>query len=179
MYPSAGPITLNVTVPLIADSLLSSSVSTLISPPVSCSSTPSSNSPAKSKLSFLRIHADRPLLKLLSSVWTDTSAFRSKSAFIWAEDGSSRAVFTDARLGHLVQLIPSQPLVLLQKDDATVVDGLIHADDRCGSIALSPLLLSSQLAAKLKESESETRIYWWDPVDVRARTACMQRGRRA
>jgi hypothetical protein len=41
------------------------------------------------------------------------SAWADSSAFIWAEDGSSHAVFTDAQLGHSVQLIPSQPLILL------------------------------------------------------------------
>jgi hypothetical protein len=47
------------------------------------------------------------------SVWANTPAFRSKSAFIWAEDGSSQVVFINAQLGHLVQLILFQPLILV------------------------------------------------------------------
>lgn len=66
---------------------------------------------------------DQPVVDLYLPLWANLPAFRSKPAFIWAEDGSNHATktLTYAQLNDSVQSISSQLLIPLQRGDTVVI----------------------------------------------------------
>lgn len=68
---------------------------------------------------------DQPVVYLYLPLWANLPAFRSKPAFIGAEDGSNHATkiltVTYAQLNDSVQSISSQLLIPLQRGDTVVI----------------------------------------------------------
>lgn len=69
---------------------------------------------------------DQPVVDLYLPLWANLPAFRSKPAFIWAEDGSNHAtkgptLLTYAQLNDSVQSISSKLLIPLQRGDTVVI----------------------------------------------------------
>lgn len=68
---------------------------------------------------------DQPVVDLYLPTWANLPAFRSKPAFIWAEDGSAdgptASFLTYSQLNDSVQSISSQLLVPLQRGETIVV----------------------------------------------------------
>ncbi|KAM4121988.1 hypothetical protein ACJW30_01G047300 [Castanea mollissima] len=66
---------------------------------------------------------DQPVADLHLPLWANLPAYRSKPAFIWAEDGSNHATktLTYAQLNDSVQSISSQLLIPLQRGDTVVI----------------------------------------------------------
>lgn len=68
---------------------------------------------------------DQPVVDQYLPIWANLPAFRSKPAFVWAENGSTNvttsSVLTYEQLNSSVQSISSQLLVPLQRGDTVVV----------------------------------------------------------
>lgn len=68
---------------------------------------------------------DQPVVDLYLPVWANLPSFRSKPAFIWAEDGSNGATknstITYAQLNESVHSISTQLLTQLQRGDTVVI----------------------------------------------------------
>ncbi|KAL8135604.1 hypothetical protein AgCh_010293 [Apium graveolens] len=68
---------------------------------------------------------DQPVVDRYLPVWANLPAFRSKPAFVWAENGSANvtegSILTYEQLNNSVQSISSQLLVPLQRGDTVVI----------------------------------------------------------
>ncbi|XP_034931891.1 uncharacterized protein [Populus alba] len=68
---------------------------------------------------------DQPVVDLYLPLWANLPSFRSKPAFIWAEDGSNGATknstITYAQLNESVHSISTQLLTQLQRGDTVVI----------------------------------------------------------
>ncbi|KAM7256188.1 hypothetical protein ACFE04_011929 [Oxalis oulophora] len=68
---------------------------------------------------------DQPVVDLYLPMWANLPAFRSKPAFIWAEDGScnsnDNSTLTYAELNHSVQVISSQLSLQLERRGTAVI----------------------------------------------------------
>ncbi|KAE8674812.1 pentatricopeptide repeat-containing protein [Hibiscus syriacus] len=65
---------------------------------------------------------DQPVVDLYLPIWASLPAFRSKPAFIWSEDGSTKAsTLTYAQLNDSVHSISFQLLKSLQRGDTVLV----------------------------------------------------------
>ncbi|XP_059635644.1 uncharacterized protein LOC132277820 [Cornus florida] len=68
---------------------------------------------------------DQPVVDLYLPLWANLPSFKSKPAFVWAEDGSTTvtkcSTLTYAQLNNSVQYISSQLLFPLQRGDTVVI----------------------------------------------------------
>ncbi|KAK9270424.1 hypothetical protein L1049_026003 [Liquidambar formosana] len=73
---------------------------------------------------------DQPVVDLYLPIWANLPSFRSKPAFIWAENGSNNvtqgSTLTYAQLHHTVQCISSQLLFPLQRDPSFAKENYHH-----------------------------------------------------
>ncbi|XP_077244347.1 uncharacterized protein LOC143884584 [Tasmannia lanceolata] len=64
---------------------------------------------------------DQPVVDLYLPMWASQRAFRSKPAFIWAEDNANRSAITYAQLNSSVQSIADQLLISCQRGDTVLI----------------------------------------------------------
>lgn len=64
---------------------------------------------------------DQPVVDLYLPIWAKQPYFKSKPAFIWAEDGTARSLITYAQLDSAARFIASQILIPLQRGDTVLI----------------------------------------------------------
>ncbi|OVA18736.1 AMP-dependent synthetase/ligase [Macleaya cordata] len=66
-------------------------------------------------------YPDQPVVDLYLPIWANQPSFRSRPAFVWAEDGSTHSTLTYAQLNSSAQSISSQLLIPLQRGDTVLI----------------------------------------------------------
>lgn len=64
---------------------------------------------------------DQPVVDLYLPIWAKQPCFKSKPAFIWAEDGAARSLITYSQLDSSACLTASKLLVPLQRGDTVLI----------------------------------------------------------